>query len=340
VPDFNPRGCQKGACYSARSLAASRLLHPLQRVGTRGEGRWKRVSWGRALREIADAVIDAIIDDGPGSVIWDMGSAITNGCHGLGLTRTVGVLDTPMLEANTEIGDHYPGATVTTGKICFLGSADDLHYSDLILIWGGNPVYTQIPNAHFILEARYHGARVVAIAPDYNASAIHADEWVPVNVGTDAALGLSIAQVMLEEDIFDRRFVAEQTDLPLLVRSDTRRFLAQADLEEGGAGDVFYVLDRTTGAIAEAPRRSLALGDIDPVLDAELRVDVGEGQVGLTTVFSLLREQLAAYTPEVAAKITGRSRARSPAPAQPRRSPRPTSRSSTTAWRWSVPRSW
>ena len=257
VPDFNPRGCQKGACYSARSVAGSRVLHPLERIGTRGEGRWKRVSWDRALRAIADATIDAIVEDGPGSVVWDMGSAITNGCYGLGLTRTVGVLDTPMLEANTEIGDHYPGATVTTGKICFLGSADDLHYSDLILIWGGNPVYTQIPNAHFILEARYHGARVVAIAPDYNASAIHADEWVPVNVGTDAALGLSMAHVMLEEDLFDRRFVAEQTDLPLLVRVDTRQFLTQADLEEGGAGDIFYVFDRTTGAIAEAPQRTL-----------------------------------------------------------------------------------
>jgi DMSO reductase family type II enzyme molybdopterin subunit len=234
-----------------------------------------------------------------------MGSAITNGCHGLGLTRTVGVLDTPMLEANTEIGDHYPGATVTTGKICFLGSADDLLYSDLILIWGGNPVYTQIPNAHFILEARYHGARVVTIAPDYNASAIHADEWVTVNVGTDAAFGLSMAHVMVEEDLFDRRFVAEQTDLPLLVRLDTRRFLTQADLEEGGAGDVFYVVDRTTGGIAEAPRRTLALGDIDPVLESELDVDVGGRPMRVATVLSLLRKHLAAYTPEAAAKITG-----------------------------------
>jgi DMSO reductase family type II enzyme molybdopterin subunit len=305
VPDFNPRGCQKGACYSARSLAASRLLHPLQRVGARGEGRWKRVSWDEALREIADTTIDAIIEEGPGSVIWDMGSAITNGCLGLGLTRTVGVLDTPMLEANTEIGDHYPGATVTTGKLCYLGSMDDLHYSDLILIWGGNPIYTQIPNAHFILEARYNGARVVTIAPDYNASSIHSDEWVPVNVGTDAALGLSMAHVMVEEDLFDRRFVAEQTDLPLLVRTDTRRFLTQADLEEGGADDIFYVLDRTTGAISEVSQRTLTLGDIDPVLEAELDVDVGESLVGVTTVFSLLRKHLAAYTPEAASKITG-----------------------------------
>jgi anaerobic selenocysteine-containing dehydrogenase len=117
VPDFNPRGCQKGACYSERMYDQSRLLHPLKRVGERGAGKWKRVSWEQALEEVADASIDAIQEDGPGALIWDIGSAVTNGCHGLGVTRTVGVLDTPMLETNTEIGDHYPGATATTGKI-------------------------------------------------------------------------------------------------------------------------------------------------------------------------------------------------------------------------------
>ncbi|MBW2713934.1 MAG: molybdopterin-dependent oxidoreductase [Deltaproteobacteria bacterium] len=309
VPDFNPRGCQKGALFSERALSKSRVLHPLKRVGERGEGHWKRVSWDEALREIADKTIDAIIEDGPGSVIWDMGTAVTNGAMGLGLTRTVSVLDTPMLESNTEIGDHYPGATVTTGKLCYLNSADDLFYSDLILIWGGNPIYTQIPNAHFILEARYNGARVVTIAPDFNASASRSDEWVPVNIGTDAALGLSMAQVMIEEDIFDRAFVTEQTDMPLLVREDTRRFLTQADLEKDGAEDIFYVFDRKSGAITEAPQRTLALGDIEPELEATLNVDVGPSQdrvqVEVTTVFSLLKKQVASYTPEAASKITG-----------------------------------
>jgi anaerobic selenocysteine-containing dehydrogenase len=110
---------------------------------------------------------------------------------------------------------------------------------------------------------------------------------------------------MLEEDLFDRRFVAEQTDLPFLVRLDTRRFLTRADLGEGGASDIVHVLDRATGATTEVSQRTLALGDVDPLLDAELRVNAGEGEVGVATVFSLLRKHLAAYTPEAAAKITG-----------------------------------
>ena len=55
VPDFNPRGCQKGACYTTCMYEPSRLLHPLKRVGERGSGKWKRISWDEALGEIADA---------------------------------------------------------------------------------------------------------------------------------------------------------------------------------------------------------------------------------------------------------------------------------------------
>jgi DMSO reductase family type II enzyme molybdopterin subunit len=305
VPDFNPRGCQKGACYSERMHDASRVLHPLQRVGPRGAGRWRRISWEAGLRRVADLAIDALVESGPGSILWDMGSAVTNGCHGLGLTRTVSVLDTPMLETNTEIGDHYPGATVTTGKICYTGSFDDLFHSDLILIWGGNPNTTHIPNVHFVNEARYHGARVVAIAPDYNSSCLHTDEWIRLEMGSDAALGLALARVMIEEGIYDRSFVVEQTDLPLLVRRDTGLFLRERDLEAGGRDDAFYLFDRGRGAVVAAPRASLALGAIDPALEGEYRVRTRDGEVAVAPVFALLRAHLAGYAPEAAARITG-----------------------------------
>jgi DMSO reductase family type II enzyme molybdopterin subunit len=305
VPDFNPRGCQKGACYSQQMYSPSRLKYPLKRVGARGEGKWQRVSWDEALRDVADRMIESLEADGPGSIIWDFGTAASNGCNGLGLFRTNFLLDTPMLDANAEIGDHHPGAAVTCGKITFASSGDDLFYSDVILMWGGNPIYTQIPNAHFINEARYNGATVVAIAPDYNPSSIHADMWVPVDIGTDAALGLSLAQVIIEEGLHAPAFLKEQTDFPFLVRKDTRRFLRAQDLEAGGAEDVFYVFDRASGEIHEAPRRSLALEGIDPALDGEYSVKTVSGEVEVTPVFSLFRERLSAYTPEAASKITG-----------------------------------
>jgi len=63
LPDFNPRGCQKGACYSNRMYDRSRLTAPLKRVGERGEGKWKRISWDEALAEIADKFIDVMISE-------------------------------------------------------------------------------------------------------------------------------------------------------------------------------------------------------------------------------------------------------------------------------------
>jgi len=301
VPDFNPRGCQKGACWSERMYDASRLRHPLERVGERGAGLWKRISWEDALRKIADRCVDALSTEGPEAILWDEGSGGSN----IGVQRTHALLDTPILDLDSEFGDHHPGAAVTCGKISFCSSADDLFYSDLILIWGGNPSYTQIPNAHFINEARYHGAQVVAISPDHNASAIHADRWIPVEIASDAALGLSMAHVMLEEEIYDAHFVAEQTDLPLLVRRDTKRLLRASDLEEGGDEESFLLYDRTSREIQSAPKQSLALGGLDPALDGEYSVTARDGEVKVVPAFVLLRERLRDYSPTAMQAVTG-----------------------------------
>jgi anaerobic selenocysteine-containing dehydrogenase len=274
VPDFNPRGCQKGACFSQRMYGPSRLRHPLKRVGARGEGRWKRISWEQALREIADKSLDVLATDGPGSIVWDEGSGGSN----VGVQRTHIILDTPILDLDSEFGDHHPGAAVTCGKISFASSADDLHYSDLILIWGGNPTYTQIPNAHFINEARYSGARVVTISPDYNASAIHGDQWIPIHIASDAAL---------------------------LVRTDTGRFLRASDLEKRGAEDTFFVYDEASNSIREAPRKSLELEGVEPALDGEFQVKTIDRDVPVVPVFSLLRRHLSRYSPESVEETTG-----------------------------------
>lgn len=305
VPDYNPRGCQKGVCFSDRMYDAARLRHPMKRVGKRGEGKWQRVSWDEALTDIADQLIDVLRSEGPGSVYWDMGGGSTSGGGGMAMTRSSYLLDTLRLDIDSEVGDHHPGANITCGKMMFASSADDCFYSDLILIWGGNPVYTQIPNAHFINEARYNGAQVVTIAPDLNASAVHADDWIPVNVGSDAAFGLSMSQVIIAENLYNVDFVREQTDLPLLVRTDTRLFLRGNDLSKEGEEELFFVYDLVTQTIVAAPRNSLDLKDVRPALEGEFEVDTPQGSVSVTPVFSLLREHLKQYTPEAAEKFTG-----------------------------------
>src|SRR5690606_3795 len=191
------------------------------------------------------------------------------------------------------------------GKMVHCSSSDDLFHSDLILIWGGNPVYTQIPQAHFIMEARYNGAKVITIAPDYSASSVHADQWVPVKVATDAALGLGMAQVMIAEGLYNKRYVQEQTDLPLLTRVDNGRFLRGKDLEQGGRDDQFYFFDLAEQKLVEVSQKTLELGTIDPALEGEFEIDSLQGKLKVRPVFAQLREHLQQYEPEKASALCG-----------------------------------
>jgi DMSO reductase family type II enzyme molybdopterin subunit len=306
TPDFNPRGCQKGACYSARMYDPARVKYPLKRVGERGSGQWQRISWEQALNEIADQVIDTITREGSDRIAWSLGPLYTYGTHSSAQIRIANLLDSCSIDMNSEIGDAHPGAAVTFGKIVADRSLDDYFFSDVILIWGCNPLYTQIPNAHFWTEARYKGAYVVAITPDYSASSIHVDQWLPVNPGSDAALALSMAQVIIAEGLHKEAFLREQTDLPFLVRIDNGRFLRQSDLVKDGSPDLLYVFDEKSKQAVVAPRDTLALGDIEPALDGIFDVKTAAGTVKVRPVFALLREQLdRSYTPEATAKVTG-----------------------------------
>jgi len=304
TPDFNPRGCQKGACYSARMYDPTRVKYPLKRVGERGSGKWQRISWDQALAEIADLMLDTITAEGTDRIVWSLGPLY--GTHTAGQMRLAFMLDSSSLDMNTEIGDGHPGAAVTFGKIVAERSLDDYFFSDVILVWGCNPLYTQIPNAHFFTEARYKGAHVVAIAPDYNASSIHADQWIPLNPGTDAAFALSLAHVIVGEKLHDAAFLREQTDLPFLVRANDGRFLRQRDLQKDGSADVLYVYDQRAGRIVEAPRDTLALGALEPALEGTFEAHTSAGPVQVRPVFALLRERLERdYAPEQTAAITG-----------------------------------
>lgn len=308
LPDFNPRGCQKGACFSERMYDASRVRHPLRRVGPRGSGRWERVSWDEALDDIANTYLDVTLKEGTDRTIWDMGPTIDFATTAAGMFRFSNLTRSIVLDVNTEIGDGHRGAMETFGKMVGDRSADDYFYSDLILIWGCNPTYTQIPQAHFFNEARYNGARIITITPDYNASAIHADLWIPVNPGTDAALALSVAHVLIEKALVDRKFILEQTDLPLLVREDTGHFLTEADLQKDGGDNRYLLLDEASGEIKQAPWRSLALDGLKPALEVSRKLRLRDGsEVRVQSVYTLLRERLKDYTPAKASKICGTS---------------------------------
>ena len=75
LPDYAPRGCQKGSCYSALMVAPGRITYPLERVGERGSGQWRRISWEAAFTRVADAILDAVQEHGIETVVYDNGTS-------------------------------------------------------------------------------------------------------------------------------------------------------------------------------------------------------------------------------------------------------------------------
>ncbi|MBW2387699.1 MAG: molybdopterin-dependent oxidoreductase, partial [Deltaproteobacteria bacterium] len=234
-----------------------------------------------------------------------------NSAAALRFFRQIGA---PLTDSMAQIGDLPVGGTITLGFPHTDGTSDDWFRSRYLVLWACNPGTTRIPDAHYLQEARYNGARVVCIAPDYNQSAIHADLWLSPLPGTDAALALASCQVMIAEKLFDADYVREQTDLPFLIRTDDGRFLRESDIVADGRDDVFAIWDEAHDRLQLAPgsqgrsEKSLALPEgVRPALEIERKVELHDGRsIGVRTVFSRLRQRLDSNNrPEQAAAVCG-----------------------------------
>src|SRR3990172_11665007 len=238
VPDYNPMGCQKGVAWSQTLYGQERVRHPLRRVGERGEGKWEELSWDEALTDVADGLLDAIEEVGPESIVTVMG-AEGGTWTGAGHGRLMGMLGGLTTDVNAEINDFSPGLYLTFGKFNLCSSLDDWFHTELLLIFGANPAYTVIATSHYTIESRYQGTEAILFAPDCSPSHIQVDYYFPVVPGSDSAWALGASQVIIKEKLYNERFVRDQTDLPFLVRLDTKRFLRESDLEEGGSDEGF-----------------------------------------------------------------------------------------------------
>ncbi|MBW2245309.1 MAG: molybdopterin-dependent oxidoreductase [Deltaproteobacteria bacterium] len=304
LPDFAPRGCQKGACYSDLMIGPDRITHPLERVGPRGSGRWRRISWDKALTRLADAILDSHEDGHPETVVYDNGTSnVDSGPGSTGEMRLFSLLGATLLDGFGGTGDLAIGAVQTWGTSFVDGSADDWMRADTLIFWHCNPTATRIPDAHFGTEARYRGTKVITVTPDYSPSAVHSSLWVNPKLGTDAALALGLSREILERGAVDEAYVREQTDLPFLVRDDTGTFLRQSDMEKGGREDVFYLFDLNTHQVVEAPGTpgrwsdSLALGKLEPALSGSYDVETTKGAITVRPVMERLRSRSNSPTP-------------------------------------------
>ncbi|WP_029134803.1 chlorate reductase subunit alpha [Sedimenticola selenatireducens] len=305
LPDMNPRGCQKGAVYCSWSKQPDHLKWPLKRVGERGSRKWKRISWDEAFTEIADKIIDTTLKQGPGNIVIPKRpfSVVGNTAY----TRMANLLGAIKPDVSSMTGDLYPGMQTVRNPARTVSTFDDWFTSDLILMWHKNPIVTRIPDAHFLTEARYNGARLVNISADYNPSSVHSDLFVPVASGTDSHLAAAIVNELIAGKHYKADYLKEQTDLPFLVRTDNGKFLRESDFNKDGSDEVFYVWDNKSGKAVLAPgsmgskEKTLQLGAIDPALEGTFKAN----GVEVTTVFERLKTEIAPFTPEATQKTTG-----------------------------------
>jgi anaerobic selenocysteine-containing dehydrogenase len=211
--------CVKVARYAERVHHPERLSHPLIRVGAKGEGKFAPISWEEALDRVADSFKKAARLHGP-ETVWPYQYAGTMGLVQRGsLERLRHVMG--YSRQDFTICGRLADSAMRAGQGAKWGAASqEMLESDLIIVWGGNPVSTQVTAMHWIAKARKErGAKLVVIDPYRTPSAQQADLHLALRPGTDGALACAMMQVILAEGLADREYLAQYSDFSPLIEA-------------------------------------------------------------------------------------------------------------------------
>lgn len=196
--------CSKGSRFVQRALSPERILHPLLRDDA---GQWRRASWDQALDRLCADLVDARDSFGTLSVFYNYDAGSMGMLKGLDM----------------RFWNTFGGVTLPAGSLCSSAGIAALtaHYgintchdptdipnSRMIILWGRNPAVTSIHMLPFLKQAREEGARIVVIDPVRNESASLADQVIQPRPGTDGALALAMAGVIIEAGLVDVDYVS------------------------------------------------------------------------------------------------------------------------------------
>ncbi len=256
-PEYEPRGCPRGAAFSWYTYSPTRVRYPYVRgvllemyreakarlgdpvlawadvvddpvrskryKNARGKGGLVRATWEEATEMVAAAHVHTIKEHGPDRIAgFSPIPAMSMVSHGVG-SRFYSLIGGAMLSFYDWYADLPVASPQVFGDQTDVPESGDWWDAGYLIMWGSNVPVTRTPDAHWMTEARYRGQKVIAVSPDYADNVKFADEWLAPAPGTDGALAMAMGHVILQEFFVDRTtpyfdgYVRQYTDLPFLV---------------------------------------------------------------------------------------------------------------------------
>ncbi|GGA81637.1 nitrate reductase subunit alpha [Ornithinibacillus halotolerans] len=278
-PEYEPRGCPRGASFSWYTYSPARVKFPYVRgdlmelwkkereaghnpveawenivsnpnkrkayVKARGKGGFVRAEWREVCEIIASSAIHTIKKYGPDRIVGFSPIPAMSMVSYAGGARFISLLGGTLLSFYDWYADLPPASPQVWGEQTDVPESADWYNTKYFIIWGTNLPQTRTPDAHFMVEARYNGTKVVGVSPDYAEYDKFADIWLPARAGTDGALAMAMTHVILTEFYVKKQepyfmdYVKKYTDLPFLVllkKHDgefrTDRFARSADFTD------------------------------------------------------------------------------------------------------------
>lgn len=260
MPEYEPRGCPRGASFSWYEYSPVRIKYPYIRgklwqlwvaakkehsspvaawqsivedpkktklyKSARGHGGLVRVHREEALELISAMLIYTIKKYGPDRLAGFTPIPAMSMISYASGARFLSLLGGEMLSFYDWYADLPPASPQVWGEQTDVPESADWYNSQYIIMWGSNVPLTRTPDAHFMTEARYHGAKVVTVSPDYAENVKFADNWLAPYPGTDSALAQGMIHVILKNFYADKQipqfinYAKQYTDLPFLVMLD------------------------------------------------------------------------------------------------------------------------
>jgi anaerobic selenocysteine-containing dehydrogenase len=307
--------CAKGRAAPELVYHPERLTHPLRRTRPKGDPDpgWERISWDTALDLTAAAMRRVADQHGPEAIAITLASGSTTaiGDSSGFIKRLANAIGTPNAGITLNLCGWgrafatrytYGVGSVGAGG---MGAMPDIENSGVLILWGYNPSFTRLTHATAVVAALKRGMRLIVIDPRHVGLAGKADLWLRVRPGTDGALALGLAHLMIERGWYDRDFIRQWSNGPHLVRADTGRLLTARDLAPHG--DAGRILAWDSAAARLAPYDTTT-GQYDGdsaslALDGEYRVATPQGDVVCHPAFELYTRLCRRYPPETVEAI-------------------------------------